>query len=126
MKDKKFRMLRVLISVYVSSVVAVGVSLSNPWLVLGGVVTGFVCLWLVKKKLAVKTSDERTEHLSGRAAIMTYSIVSSALALVSLFLLFVAQNEPYLQSVGIILSYITLTMIGVFATLYQYYLNQES
>lgn len=81
---------------------------------------------MAKKKLAAKTTDERTEYITGKATTITYSIMSTTLAFVSLFLIFVAKNQPYLQSVGLILSYITLTMIGLFAILYRYYLNKES
>lgn len=126
MKDNMFQFLRIAIVAYVSIIVGMAVVFEHTWLAGFGLATGMICMWLVKKKLAVKTSDERTEHIAGRAATMTYSITSTALAALSLLLIFVPQNQPYLVSVGIILSYITLAMLGLFAILYRYYLGQES
>lgn len=126
MKEKKLTKIRVFIAAYIAIVFCIAVSLENIWLALGGMMTGVICMWLVKKKLAVKTTDERTEHIAGQAAKMTYSITVSGLALTSLLFIFLPQNQPYLQSIGIILSYITLTMIGLFAILWRYYLSQES
>lgn len=126
MKENHFYQLRLLIAIYVAIVIGVAVSEENLWLAVGGILTGLLSMWVAKKKLATKTTDERIEHITGRAATLTYSIMSTTLGLVSLFLIFIPKNQPYLQSVGFILSYITLTMIGLFALLYRHYLNQES
>lgn len=126
MNEKRLTKLRLLIAVYIAIIVSVAVSFENVWLAVIGIITGALCMWLVKKRLAVKTTDERTEHIAGKAANLTYSITVSALALTSLVLIFVSHNQPYLQSVGIILSYITLAMLGLFATLWRYFLNRES
>lgn len=126
MREKKFNQLRILISAYVAVLISVAITKQNVWLLAGGILTGLLSMWVAKKKLAAKTTDERTEYITGKATTITYSIMSTTLAFVSLFLIFVAKNQPYLQSVGLILSYITLTMIGLFAILYRYYLNKES
>ncbi|MCD8485132.1 DUF2178 domain-containing protein [Candidatus Woesebacteria bacterium] len=123
MKYITYRNIRIVTAVYVAALTSVAVSLNAFWLAAFGIATGMSVLWLARKRLHVQTTDEMMQQIAGKAAQMSYAIMAISLASVSLFLMFLPE-QPYLRSLGTLMSYIALAMIALY-TLFFYLYRQE-
>ena len=85
-----------------------------------GVITGIVFMRIVRAKSNIRV-DEREVTLREKAANLTYAIFTPTIGLSAFFLLLLARGEfYYLESLGLILAYLTLFIIGLYALTYLY------
>lgn len=105
---------------------AIAVTLNNTFLALTAVISGMLILTLVRKKTKTVIVDERIQNISGQAARLTYAILTTFVGLISIFFILSGNqnNDAYVQSLGTILSYITLLSIGLYAVSYKYFNNK--
>lgn len=124
MNVKKYRKLRVLVIFFVSAIVGLSVSLDSYLLSCVGVLTGMIFLILVRSKTKV-TIDEREKTIREKAAQMTYAIFAPTIGIGSFFLLITAREEYYfLESLRMVLVYLSLFLIALYAISY-YFLNRK-
>lgn len=126
MKINTFRRVKIIIISFVSATVALSVINNNSYLAYAGVGIGILFLTLVRRSVKAVTVDERVSHISGRAAWLTYAIVTMLMAFLSLFFIFSGERtgEPYIEALGTILSYIALLSLAIYAMSYKFYSKQ--
>lgn len=117
-----FRKFRIAITFFVALTVGIAVSINNLFLALAGIVAGMIFMFLVKKRVRGVLVDERIIKISNQAARITYGVVTMVLALASLIFIVIGQssNEYYLQSLGIIFSYVTLFSVAIYSISYKF------
>lgn len=111
---------------YILFIVFMTILSKNELLTAGGIVTGIIFMFVFKKLSRVRTKDERTENIAGKAATHTVFIMTTALGFISLIMFFVFRNEPYLKNLAIVFSYIVLSIFIVYSLLYKAYTNEQS
>ncbi|MFZ2024868.1 MAG: DUF2178 domain-containing protein [Microgenomates group bacterium] len=124
MNLKKYKQLRAAIAFFVAMIVSFAVTSNNYLLAFFGVVTGMMFLTLVRTKVKI-TVDEREVSIREKAAQTTYAIFAPTIGFGSLFLILFARGEYiFLQSLGMILTYLTLFLIALYSISY-FVLNRK-
>lgn len=120
---KTFNKFRVVVAFFIAIIVGSAVLLDNMILALVGVVCGIVVLYFLKKKTKGILVDERMNAISNKAAQAVYALVTPSIALASLILTMLGrqQGNSDLESLGVIFSYIVLTMLALYSIFYRYY-----
>jgi len=123
MTQKQFFIARIIIGILVAIIVAGAVSINNFYLAISGVLIGMLFLYLVRVKFSKVVVDERIVSVSGKASRMTYVIVTLLLAILSMFLIFSGKknNDIAVESIGVILSYVTILNIAVYAVSFRFF-----
>jgi uncharacterized membrane protein len=123
MSYTKFKIIRVLIALFVGFSVAFAVVQQNIYLAIFAIVSGIVFMVFVKRKLKVITVDECIIAVAGHASRITYGVSTFLLAMTSLVLIFISlHNEQSLAFiVGQVLSYIALFNIAVYSIAFYYF-----
>ena len=106
--------------IFVVLVIGLAISINNVLLAIAGVLIGLLFMWMVKSRVKGVMVDERIENISGQAARATYSIVTMSLALSSLIFIVVSKTPDgyFLQTLGVIFSYITMFSVAVYSIAY--------
>jgi uncharacterized membrane protein len=125
MKIKTYKKIRAGVALFVAATVSVATTLDNRWLAVAGVLTGMIFLVLVRSKTKV-TIDERERAVREKAAQWTYAIFTPVIGLGSFLMMTLASDNGFifLQSLGIVLSYLTLFIICLYAVSY-YFINRN-
>lgn len=123
MTYKQFKKIKILVASFVSATVAIAVVYDNMALSFAGVIIGVLFLFLVRKKTKAVLVDERIEKISGRAARLTYSILTAAVAFLSLMFIAVGWrlDEANYEMLGVILSYVALFSLALYSLSYKYF-----
>ena len=121
MNAKTFSRIRLAVIAFIAIMVSVAVTINNLLLALAAVFTGIICLVLVRRKVKDIMIDERMIHAAGYAARVTYFISTVILGMSSVvFIIWGRQNNAfYLESLGMIFSYITLFNMLVYSVTYK-------
>lgn len=124
MDIKRYKQLRLLVVLFIVVTVSTATATDNYVLAIIGVVTGMVFMCIVRAKSNILV-DEREISLRQKAAHLTYAIFTPVIGLSSFFLLVFARGEyHYLEALGLVLAYLTLFIIGLYALTYLY-LNRQ-
>lgn len=132
MTRKKYQQVRVLVILFVLAVVVLAGIKDSYLLSLIGVVTGMVFLTLARSRTRIKT-DEREASIQEKAARMAYAIFAPTLAMSALVLLIPSRSGlsvfrngefAFLDAVGIMLAYLSLFLIIIYAISY-HFLNKK-
>jgi len=126
MNYKQFIKLKVLIGFLIGLVVAMAVTINNFYLAISGVFIGVLFMFLVKSRFKKVIVDERVISISGLAARATYALVTLFLAVLGLFLILSGRghDDIYVESIGVLFSYIAMFLLAVYSILY-YYFNKK-
>jgi len=120
----QFKRIKVLIASFVSATVAIAVVYNNIILALAGVFIGILFLFLVRKTTKTVLVDERIENISGKAARLSYAILTITLAVLSLLFITIGRKavppQAQLETLGITFSYITLLSLALYSLSYKY------
>lgn len=129
MNTKTYRQLRVLVALFVGIIVSLAVGKDSYLLAVAGVLTGMVFMALVRSKAKMRT-DEREQAIQEKSARMAYAIFAPTIGLASFLLLLptkggfsVLKNGEwlYVESLGMILAYLTLFLIATYAISYHFF-----
>lgn len=129
MNRKKYKQLRVIIFLFVVTIVALAVANNSYLLSIAGVVTGMVFMFFARSKAKIKT-DERESTIQEKAARMTYTIFTPTLGISALLMLMpthsglsVFRNGEFLfiESLGMVFAYLALFMIAIYAIFYHFF-----
>jgi len=121
MSEGTFRRLRIAITIFVAGTVSIAVSTNNPLLAVVAVITGMVFMAVVKRKTKAKLTDERVERVSEIAAKWTYVVFTSSMAVTSLLLIFINQRYAFLESLGILFSYLTMFLLVLYTLFFHFF-----
>lgn len=121
MPQLQYKHFRILIAMYVSIIVSSAATTQNAWLALFGVLSGMLVLALLRRKMQVRTSDEMLDEVAGKASRAAYGIILIVFALLSLLFTFTRDQSGYISALGMIFSYLTLSMIAVYSIAFHFY-----
>lgn len=124
MNARQYHQIRKLTSLFIGALVSVAV-VQNSYVLAGvGVLTGMLFLALVRAKAKV-TVDEREKTVREKAAQMTYGIFTPTIAISSFLILMFSRGEYYyLEFLGMVLAYLALFLIALYALSY-HFLNHQ-
>ena len=132
MERKKYRQIRVVIAIFIGALVSFSVNSDNYLLAGVSVVTGMVFMILVRSKYKIRI-DEREILVREKAAQITYAIFAPTIG-IGAFLLMIPYQDlspvfakgefSYLESLGMILAYLTLFIIAIYAISF-HFLNRK-
>lgn len=132
MEVKKYRQFRIAVIIFIGAIVAASVFLNSYLLAAVAVFTGLLFLVLVRSKVKIMI-DERELAMREKAAQLTYAVFAPTIG-IGAFLLMIpyqkispvfAKGEfAYLESLGMILAYLTLFLIAIYAISY-HFLNRK-
>ena len=132
MERKKYNQFRAVVTLFVGMIVGISVVQGSYWLSIIGVLTGMVFMTLVRSKAKIRM-DEREVVVRQKAAQLTYAIFAPTIGLGAFLLLMISNNNlqvmangefAYLESLGMILAYLALFMISLYAISF-YYINRQ-
>jgi uncharacterized membrane protein len=132
MDRRRYKQLRVAVALFVAAIVSISVIKESYLLATIGVITGMFFIGVVRSKAKIKI-DEREKNVREKAAQLTYAIFAPTIGIGAFFLLFPSHGGlsvfskgefAYLESLGMILAYLTLFLIALYAISY-YFLNRE-
>lgn len=123
MSYKTFKWVRVLITMFIAATVSIAVSINNAYLALSAVIIGMISMFFIKRNVKEVLVDEMVKSIAGKAALMTYRITISVLAVLSLILMFSNLNQEGsdLYNLAIILSYIVFFSMLIYSFFYYHY-----
>jgi len=123
MKIKKYYPFRIVITIFVSAIVLLAIASNDYLLSIVGVIVGLLFIAFVRIK-ANNGVDEREVTIQEKAAHLTYAIFAPTIGIGALLLLILSRSKlpvfanaefAYLESLGVILAYLTLFLISVYA-----------
>ena len=132
MNRKRYKQIRVFVAFFVTAIVGLAVIKDSYLLSTAGIVTGFVFMILARSKTKI-TTDEREVLIQEKAARMAYAIFAPTIAISALIMLIPSRSGlsvfskgefSYLDSLGMILAYLSLFLIAVYAISY-HFLNKK-
>jgi len=128
MDRKKYKRLRAIVAIFVAVIVSIAITKDSYLLAIIGVVIGMFFMIIVRSKAKI-TVDEREKTIREKAAQMTYAIFAPTIGIGTLLLLipsysglsvFSKGEFVYLESLGMILAYLTLFLIALYAITYHF------
>lgn len=129
MDEKKYKQIRVAITLFISTIVGISVIRDSFVLAAAGVITGMVFMILVRRKAKIKV-DERERTIREKAAQLTYAVFAPTIGIGSFLLLFPSLSKlavfskgdfGYLESLGMVFAYLSLFLISLYAVSYHFY-----
>ena len=132
MTIKQYKQVRAAVAVFIGMLVSFATVRQSMVLAGSAVVTGMLFLSAVRAKVRV-VIDERERTIREKAANLTYAIFAPTIGIGAFLLMFpsysglevFAKGEfAYIESLGMILAYLTLFLISLYAISY-HYLNQK-
>ncbi len=132
MDRKKYNQLRVVITLFISTIVGVATGRGSYLLATIGVFTGMIFLAFVRAQAKIKT-DEREVTIREKAAHLAYAIFAPTIGIGAFLLLVPSQSGlsvfsrgefAYLDSLGMVFAYLTLFLIAIYSISY-HFLNKK-
>lgn len=124
MNIHNYQKIRKFTSVFIGAIVSVSIVQNSYLLAAVGVLTGMLFLVLVRVKAKV-TVDEREKAVREKAAQMTYGIFAPTIAIASFLIIMFSRGEfYYLEFLGMVLAYLALFLIALYALTY-HFLNHK-
>ncbi len=132
MNRRQYKQLRVLTVLFVGMIISTAVTQDSYLLATAGVLTGMVFLALVRSKVSIRT-DERELTIQEKAARMTYAIFAPTIGIGAFLLLLPAKGGIdvfrngewlFVESLGMILAYLTLFLITIYAISYHFFMRK--
>lgn len=132
MNRKHYNQIRAVVAFFISIMVSLAVTRDNFILATISVFTGMIFMVLVRNKTKI-VIDEREKSIREKAAQLTYSIFVPTIGIGSFLLLAPGQGNfiplskadfSYLNSLGMVFSYLTLFILTVYAISF-HYLNKK-
>jgi len=132
MNIKQYRQTRVLVTIFIGTIVSFAVTKNSYVMAVIGVLTGMLFLVLARSRTKI-TIDEREKTIREKAAQATYAIFAPTIAIGAFLLLIPSHSRlsvfakgefAYLESLGMVFAYLTLFLIAIYAISY-HFLNKK-
>jgi uncharacterized membrane protein len=123
MKNKTYQRYRIGIAIFTGMIVGIAVNLENTVLAAAGVLIGIVFMAVVRSKSKIQL-DERQKMVREKAAQLAYAIFAPTIGLGSLILMLVPKDSYFLEAIGIVLAYLSLFFIALYAIAH-YFINRK-
>jgi len=123
MSLKAFKIVRILIAMFIGVIVSVSVTTANMYLALSAIIIGIIIMILAKRRVKDVMVDEMMKTIAYKAASIAYSTSVVVLALLSLILVFTNLDDQntFNYRLGIVFSYIVLFSMAVYSFAHYFY-----
>ncbi len=121
MKIKQYKLYKLLIVMVLAAIVGSFVTAGNfiiPLIVLLAAVTFML---LLKRNVNETMTDERIEHIAGRASRLTFTITMFLMAIAGLILIALRDKCPECYTLGNVFAYLACGMLLIYAVIFKYY-----
>lgn len=128
MHTRTYTRLRQGVTFFIGVVVSLAVVQDNYLLAIIGVIVGMIFLAVARSRAKIRT-DEREALIQEKAARLTYAIFAPTIGIGALILLFPSHSKlavfakgefAFLESLGMVLAYLTLFLITLYALSYHF------
>jgi uncharacterized membrane protein len=125
MELNKYKRIRSAITVAIAALTAYGAIQNSIFIVVVAVTLGIVVLHVLRRDLTEIEHDERTVLIRSKAASMTLAIITVAMAIIGLSLIFLSgQGIGNYEQAGYLLAYQANIVLALNALLNYYYRNK--
>ncbi len=123
MSYKAFKIARILIAAFIAAIISISITIENAYLAITAVVVGTAAMLLVKRNVKALLVDEMVKTISGKSALVAYTVSVIALAATSLSLVFanLSNRESQAYNLGIALSYAVMIEMLIYSAAYYFY-----
>ena len=122
MELEKYKRLRSAIIIAIAAIMAVGVVRNSIFIALAAVTFGIITLYLLRRGLTAIEHDERTVLIRNKAASTTLAIVTVAMAITGLLLIFLSgYGIGNYEQAGYLLAFQANIILALNALLSYYY-----
>jgi uncharacterized membrane protein len=121
MDTRTYQIMRAAAYFFMAAVVATSLWLNNWLLAAVGVGVGLLLLAVLRAR-AQAADDERAQAIREKAALAAYGIFAATIGASAVVLLFFSKRGfLYLEALGLILAYLTLFLIALYAVSYAFF-----
>ena len=129
MDRKKYKQLRVIVTLFIGVIVALAVVRDSYLLAVTGISTGMIFMVLMRSKAKIRT-DERESTVQEKAARMTYAIFAPTIGIAAFLLLLPSKGGIdvfskgewlFTESLGMVFAYLVLFLITIYAISYHFF-----
>jgi uncharacterized membrane protein len=125
MELNQYKRIRSAITVAIAALTAYGAIQNSIFIVVVAVTLGIVVLHVLRRDLTEIEHDERTVLIRSKAASMTLAIITVAMAIIGLSLIFLSgQGIGNYEQAGYLLAYQANIVLALNALLNYYYRNK--
>lgn len=121
MDIKRYRRIRAAAVLFIVGIVALAAFQGSYLLAIIGILTGMLLLSSARLKAKI-TLDEREQAIREKAAQATYAIFAPTIGIGAFFLILSARGEfLYLEALGMVLAYLALFLVTLYAISYHFF-----
>lgn len=122
MKQATFKKIKILITTLIMVLVAISIINESFFLAFFGVAIGLLFLLLVRRKSEGVLVDERIEQIGGKAARVTFVIMTIFSVIMSIMFLLLSRQvgDPYAEALGAVFGYFSMLSLAVYSATYKY------
>ena len=125
MTYKKFKTIKIIISMILGAVIAQAVIFGNYILAVSAILAAAGITLIVKKRVKEVMADERDYQVAGKAARVSMSIFSVLGAAASFVLMAEREANPLYGTIGSVLAYSVCFLLILYSALFAYYAKQD-
>ncbi|EKQ55716.1 MAG: putative membrane protein [Methanobacterium sp. Maddingley MBC34] len=118
---KNYQILRIIVAIFVATVVGLSVITENLLLAILAIVIGTMISYIYKKNTDEILEDERIAKVSEKASRMAIVLFSISIAFIGMFLIMLRKEYPDFTQAGFTLSYAAVALLLLYYIFYGYY-----
>lgn len=118
---RNYRILRILVAIFVATVVGISVIMGSIVPAILAIVVGAMISYIYKKNTDETLEDERIVKISEKTSRMAMTIFSISIAFIGLFLITLKNQYPDFTQAGFTLSYAAVALLTLYYVFYGYY-----
>jgi len=118
---ENYKILRVIIAMFVAIVVGISVTMGEIIPAILAIVIGAMISYIYKKNTNETLEDERIVKISEKASRMAVVLFSISIAIIGLFFITLRNDYPDFIQMGYTLSYSAVALLALYYVFYEYY-----
>ncbi len=118
---KNYQILRIIVAIFVATVVGLSVITENLLLAILAIVIGTMISYIYKKNTDEILEDERIAKVSEKASRIAIVLFSISIAFIGMFLIMLRNEYPDFTPAGFTLSYAAVALLMLYYIFYGYY-----
>jgi len=118
---KNYQILRIIVAIFVATVVGLSVITENLLLAILAIVIGTMISYIYKKNTDEILEDERIAKVSEKASRMAIVLFSISIAFIGMFFIMLRNEYPDFTLAGFTLSYAAVALLLLYYIFYGYY-----
>jgi len=118
---KNYQILRIIVAIFVGTVVGLSVTIGNILPAILAIVIGAMISYIYKKNTDEILEDERITKVSEKASRIAIVIFSISIAFMGMILIILRNEYPDYTQAGFTLSYAAVALLAIYYIFYGYY-----